>query len=319
MGEADPAVGAVTASAPEGAGVSPGSRAAWLLAIRPKTLSAGAAPVLVGTAVAHQTGGVRWGPAIAALVGALLLQIGSNFANDVFDHEKGADTETRLGPLRTVQAGLISPAEMRRGMVVVFGLALLVGAYLVWVAGWPILVLGLAASVSAIAYTVGPFPLGYHGLGDVFVMLWFGFAAVVGTVFVQTGELPGLAWWAALPIGALTTNILVVNNVRDRENDALVGKRTLAVRLGHRGGLAQYGLLLAVAYAVPLGLVASGVVGGGATRFATLLPLLTLPLALRVYARVRRTSGVALNPLLGATARLLAVFGLLFALGLALA
>lgn len=299
---------------PSGGGPVPGSVGAWLLAIRPKTLVAGAAPVFVGIAVAKLEGGVRLGPALAALAGALLLQIGSNFANDVFDYEKGADTEARLGPLRTVQAGLLSPAAMRRGMAVVFGLALLVGIYLVSVAGWPILVLGLAAIASAIAYTGGPYPLGYHGLGDVFVMLWFGFAAVVGTVFVQTHTLPALAWWAALPIGALATNILVVNNVRDLENDRVAGKRTLAVRFGRRGGLRQYALLLVIAYAVPPGLVLLGGLGPLA-----LSPLLTLPLGVRVYRRVASTEGRALNPLLGETARLLMLYGVLFSQGLALA
>src|SRR3954469_19031413 len=163
--ESSPAMTASTS----GAGVRPGSFRAWVLASRPKTLSAAAVPVLVGTACASARGQVKWGPALAALAGALLLQIGANFANDVFDFEKGADTAERLGPTRAVQAGLISARGMRRGMVVVFGLALALGIYLTCISGPVILVIGLASIASAIAYTGGPYPLGYHGLGDVFV------------------------------------------------------------------------------------------------------------------------------------------------------
>ncbi|MEP7053427.1 MAG: 1,4-dihydroxy-2-naphthoate octaprenyltransferase [Pseudomonadota bacterium] len=162
-------------SANPGTKVRPGSLGAWLLASRPKTLSAAAVPVLVGTACASARGHVNWGPALAALLAALLLQIGANFANDVFDFEKGADTAARLGPTRAVQAGLLSPKSMRRGMVLVFGLALALGVYLMTVAGWVILLIGVASIVSAIAYTGGPYPLGYHGLGDVFVFVFFWF------------------------------------------------------------------------------------------------------------------------------------------------
>src|SRR6187551_3259317 len=192
---------------------------AWWIACRPKTLSAAAVPVAVGSAVAHKLGGFVWQPALAALVGALLLQIGSNFANDVFDFEKGADTQERLGPLRAVQAGLVSPRAMRRGIWVVFGLALLVGSYLTYLSGPAIIIIGLASIASAVLYTAGPYPLGYHGLGDLFVMIFFGFVAVCGTVFVQLGTVPVLAIWAAVPVGSLATAILVVNNVRDRDTD----------------------------------------------------------------------------------------------------
>src|SRR5882724_6200886 len=236
------------ATAPDPISVRPGSLGAWVLASRPKTLSAAAVPVLVGTACAAGRGSLRWGPALAALLGALLLQIGANFANDVFDYEKGADTAARLGPTRAVQAGLLSARSMRLGMGLVFTLALGLGLYLTSVAGYVILVIGCASIASAIAYTGGPYPLGYHGLGDVFVFLFFGLVAVCGTVFVELGRVPGLALFCALPVGALATAILVVNNLRDRETDLGAGKRTLAVRFGRTFAIAQYRSLIAISY-----------------------------------------------------------------------
>lgn len=286
---------------------------AWLLAARPRTLGAALAPVAVGTACAELAAGARPGPALAALAGALWIQIGTNFANDVLDFERGADTADRVGPTRAVQAGLLTPAQMRLGMVVAFGIAVACGAYLTAVAGWPVIVIGLASIAAGIAYTGGPYPLGYHGLGDLFVMIFFGFVAVCGTAFVQIGRVPELAWWAAVPVGALSTAILVVNNLRDRHTDARCGKRTLAVRLGRRGALAEYVLLLGAAYAVPPALVLAGAAGTWA-----LLPLATAPLALIELAAVVRREGAALNGSLAGTARLLTVFSLLLALGLVL-
>ncbi|HEY1535352.1 MAG TPA: 1,4-dihydroxy-2-naphthoate polyprenyltransferase [Polyangiaceae bacterium] len=299
------------ATASDAPGVRPGSLGAWVLASRPKTLSAAAVPVLVGTACASARGALSWGPALAALLGALLLQIGANFANDVFDYEKGADTAARLGPTRAVQAGLISAKSMRRGMLLVFLAALALGLYLTCVAGPVILLIGCASIASAIAYTGGPYPLGYHGLGDVFVFLFFGLVAVCGTVFVELGHVPGLAVWCALPVGALSTAILVVNNLRDRETDLQAGKRTLAVRFGRDFAIAQYRSLIAVSYLVPVALAVLRVTGAEA-----LLPLVSLPLALKTERAVATTEGRALNPLLARTAKLLLVFGVLFALGL---
>ncbi len=293
--------------------VRPGSLRAYVLACRPPTLAAAVVPVAVGTACALLAGGFRAGPAVAALAGALLLQVGANFANDVFDFEKGADTAERLGPTRAVQAGLVTPRAMRIGMAVVFGAATAIGAYLVTVAGWPVVAIGLSSILCAVAYTGGPYPLGYHGLGDVFVMAFFGFVAVCGTAFVESGHVPALAWWAAIPPGALATAILVVNNVRDRETDVRAGKRTLAVRFGRRAVLGEYVALVALAYAVPVGLVVSGRVGAFG-----LLPLVSAPLAVLLVRKVLRTEGRALNALLGETARLLVVHGVLFAGGLAL-
>ena len=285
----------------------------WVLAARPKTLSAASVPVLVGSACAYALDSFRAGPALAALAGALLLQIGANFANDVYDYEKGADTAERLGPTRAVQAGLISPAAMKRGMYLVFALSLLIGAYLTAVSGPIILAIGIVSIISAIAYTGGPYPLGYNGLGDVFVFVFFGLVAVCGSVFVQSGGVPALAVWCSIPVGALATAILVVNNLRDAEQDAKVGKRTLAVRWGRKAVIGEYGLLLALAYAVPLFLATSSARG----RFV-LLPLLTLPLARKLMLAIRNETGRALNPRLAGTAKLLLLFGLSFALGIVL-
>lgn len=294
-------------------GVQPGSLAAWVLACRPATLTAAVSPVAVGTACAYSAHAARLGPAVGALAGAILLQIGSNLANDVFDFEKGADTAERLGPVRAAQAGLLTPRQLRLGMAVVFVLALAIGIYLVAVAGPAVIVIGLASIASAIAYTGGPYPLGYHGLGDAFVMGFFGFVAVCGTAFVQTGHVPAIAWAASVPVGALATAILVVNNVRDRETDVRAGKRTLPVRFGRSAGLAEYGALLAVAYAVPAALAASG----RASPWV-LLPVLTAPIGVRLLRRVLKDTGKALNGSLVGTAKLLFLHAALFAAGLAL-
>ncbi len=285
----------------------------WIAAARLRTLPAAAAPVVVGTACAHAAGGVAWGPALAALAGSLAIQIGTNFANDVFDAEKGADGPDRVGPLRAVSAGLITAAAMKRAMVAAFVLASAFGLYLTISAGWPIAVLGLVSIAAGIAYTGGPYPLGYNGLGDVAVMAFFGFVAVCGTAYVQVGNVPTLAWWASIPVGSLATAILVVNNVRDRGTDARVGKRTLAVRFGRTGAIIEYVALVGAAYAVPVVLALSA---GSPWR---LLPLATLPLGLaRVRALVRAVTGPEHNACLAATAQLLALHGLLFAAGLVL-
>ena len=291
----------------------PSLLSSWVLAARPKTLSAASMPVLVGTACAYSLGGFQWAPAVAALVGALLLQIGANFANDVYDYEKGADTAERLGPTRAVQAGLLSAQAMKRGMIAAFVAALVVGCYLIAVAGPVILAIGIASIICAIAYTGGPYPLGYNGLGDVFVFVFFGLVAVCGSVFVQLGSVPALAIWCSVPVGALATAILVVNNLRDHEQDARAGKRTLAVRWGERAVVYEYGLLLAISYAVPLFLATSSAHG----RFV-LLPLLTLPLGRRLMRAVATERGRVLNARLAGTAKLLLLFGLLFTLGIVL-
>jgi len=293
--------------------VAPGSVRAWVLAARPATLTAAFAPVAVGTACAWRAGGLRWNTAFAALVGAFLIQVATNFANDMYDFQKGADTEERLGPLRAAQAGLLTVAQLRRGIVVTFALALGVGVYLTWVAGPAVVVIGLSSIAAGLAYTGGPFPLAYNGLGDVFVMAFFGFVAVCGTAFVQALYVPDLAWLASIPIGALATAILAVNNVRDFEGDAAAGKRTVVVRFGRQGGVREYVVLLAVAYAAPLVILLLGWTGAWVC-----LPLLTVPIGVKLARSVARDRGVVLNETLAGTAKLLSVYGILLAIGIAL-
>ena len=289
------------------------ARSAWWLAIRPATLTASAAPVLVGTGAAWSDGVFAPGPALAALVGASLLQVGANFANDVFDFERGADNADRLGPQRATQQGWISAAQMKRAMWLAFAGALVTGVYLTSVAGWPVMALGLLSIAAAYLYTGGPKPYGYLGLGDLSVFVFFGPGAVAGTYFVQAHAVSPLVLWASVPIGALATAILVVNNLRDIETDARAGKLTLAVRLGERATRNYYQLLLAVAYAV------SPIVWfRGLADAWVMLPWLSLPLALGLASRMRHERGLALNGCLVQTARLEVVFGLLFAVGLAL-
>ena len=292
---------------------SPGSIRAWVLAARPATLTAAFAPVAVGSACAWHVGGFRWDAALAALVGAFLIQIATNFANDMFDFQKGADTEERLGPTRAAQAGLLTVGQLRRGIIVTFALAVGIGIYLTWIAGPAVNVIGLASMAAGLAYTGGPFPLAYNGLGDVFVLAFFGFVAVCGTAFVQALFVPDIAWAASVPIGALATAILVVNNVRDFEGDARAGKTTLVVRFGRQGGVREYAFLLVVAYATPVFMFLLGW-----TSAWVCLPLVTILWAARLFASVVSDRGVALNQTLAWTAKLLSLFGVLFAIGIAL-
>ncbi len=222
------------------------------MAARPKTLAAAAAPVLIGAGLGAFHARFRPLPVLAALIGALLIQIATNLANDYYDFVRGTDTAERVGPVRVTQAGLLTPTQVKRGMLVVIGAALLVGVYLVSVGGWPILVIGVTSLACAVAYTGGPFPLAYHGLGDLFVLIFFGLVAVAGTYWVQALELAPDALVAGAGVGALSTAILVVNNLRDRDSDARAGKRTLAVRLGRTGSALEYTLLVAAGVLAPV-------------------------------------------------------------------
>ena len=285
---------------------------AWFLATRPKTLAAAAVPVAVGTAVAYASGYLAWLPAIAALVGALLIQIGTNLANDYFDFKKGADTHERLGPLRVTQAGLLSETAVRNTMIGTFGLAALVGTYLVAVGGWPIAVIGILSIMSGVAYTGGPYPLGYNGLGDVFVFIFFGLVAVTGTYWVQALAWSNVALISAVPVGLLSVAILIVNNYRDIDTDVKAGKRTLAVRMGRKATQVQYGTTLVMAYSIPIAQYFWG--------FSPwiCLPLLTIPIAVIRMRQFLTLSGKDLNPVLENTAKLLIVFGGLYTVGLAM-
>jgi 1,4-dihydroxy-2-naphthoate polyprenyltransferase len=286
---------------------------AWMLAIRPRTLPAAAAGVVMGSALAWRDGSFRIEAALACLFAALLLQIGSNLANDVFDFERGTDTAERLGPLRVTQAGMLTPSQVKRGMLIVFVLAGLFGLYLTWLGGWPILLIGAAAILAAIAYTGGPFPLGYHGLGDLFVFLFFGLTSVAGTYYVQSGFVSTAAWWMTVPPGSIVTAILVVNNLRDLENDRKAGKRTLAVILGERATKIQYGICMIVAY-----LILPIAVWLGIVPESSLTAWLSLPLAIRAAHIVLTRQGRPLNAALAATGQTALLFSLLFWAGLLL-
>ena len=302
---------------------------AWVLASRPATLPAAAVPVIVGAAAAVYEG-AHFRPGIFAvtLLSALLIQIGTNFANDYSDFHRGADHEGRLGPTRVTQSGLISHAAVRRGIVVAFGAAALLGGYLAWVGGWPIIAIGIASILCGLAYTGGPWPFGYHGLGDLFVFVFFGLIAVAGTAYLQAGHWSSFALWLAVPIGLLVTDILVVNNLRDLTTDRAAGKNTLAVRIGDRATRAQYALFIALAYLVPLALIpptvfttsASAPTHGALWALWPLLPLLTLPLGVRLSRTVLGgLSGRDLNPMLKRTGQLLLLYGVLLSAGLVLA
>ena len=299
-----------TTAAPPARRITPGI---VLQAIRPRTLTAAVAPVLVATAFAAAGGFARYGVAAACLLSALLIQVGTNLANDYYDYKKGADTHERVGPQRVTQAGLVAPATVRRWAFATFGAAAAVGVYLALLGGWPILLVGIFSIASGWAYTGGPYPLGYHGLGDLFVLVFFGFVATLGTYWVQAGALPGALWLLSIPVGALATAILVVNNLRDRLTDAKAGKRTLAVRLGAGAAKAEYLLLLVAAFAAPVLLAARAQL-----RPWVLLPLCALPLAIAPLRLVFGAEGPALNAALGGTARLQLVFAGLLALGLVL-
>jgi 1,4-dihydroxy-2-naphthoate octaprenyltransferase len=301
---------------------------AWLMAARPQTLPVGVSPIIVGTGLALHDDVFEPLPAFAALLGALLIQIGTNFANDYFDAVKGADTDDREGFTRVTQSGLIQPVEVKRAMYLTFAVAILTGVYLVYVGGIPILVVGLSSVAAGLLYTGGPYPYGYRGLGDLFVFVFFGLVAVTGTYYVQAAAAMAqpLSLWipsgtvsasvvvASLPVAGLATAVLVVNNIRDRETDAQTGKRTLAVMVGYRWSRIEFLSLTGLAYVIP---VTFAIAGNG---LSVLLPLLTLPFAASLLQTVlTETSGEALNPALETTGKLLAAHSVLFAIGLALA
>lgn len=286
----------------------------WVLAARLPTLPAAITPVLVGTAAGVADASFRLLPFLAALVASLLIQIGTNFANDLFDFHKGADTHERLGPLRATQAGLVTPEQMKRATILTFAAATLVGLYLVIVGGWPILLIGLCSIIFGVAYTGGPFPLAYHGLGDLFVFLFFGLVAVNGSAYLQSGTFDLLSLAVSVPVGLLITNVLVINNLRDIETDRVANKRTLAVRIGAVASRWQYALFMLMSYLVPLLLWLTGQTGAG-----VLLAWLSLPLAVSlVRLTMSGLAGPPLNQVLKRTGQLHLLYGLFLTLGLLL-
>jgi 1,4-dihydroxy-2-naphthoate octaprenyltransferase len=286
----------------------------WLLAIRPATLPAAASGVVVGLGAALAAGAAfRVDTALGCLAVALLLQVVANLANDLSDFRRGADTPDRAGPIRVASAGLVTERQLEVAIGLTIGLAALTGLWLAWVGGPAIVGLGLLAIVAALAYTGGPWPYGYRGLGEVFVFVFFGLVAVVGTAYLQALRFEPLFAVAAIPVGALTTAILVVNNLRDIPTDAAAGKRTLAVMMGRRATAVEYAILLAAAFAVPIGLMLAGF------GIVQLLPLLSAPLVGPLLRTVREfREPRQLNSVLKGTARLDLAFGVLFAAALAL-
>lgn len=286
----------------------------WILAARPKTLAAAFIPVAVGTALAYSDGVFDAIPASVALICAVLIQIGTNFANDYYDFKKGADTVTRVGFERATASGKISPSAMLTATLITMLIAFLLGLYLVWHAGWIVLLIGVLSLIFGVAYTGGPFPLGYNGLGDVFVFIFFGLVAVMTTYYVQALEWSFLTFWAALAVGALATNILVVNNLRDVEQDRLAGKRTLGVLLGERVLKMEYSALTLLAFAIPPHYAFAEGFG-----FVSLLPLVSAPLFVYLNYKVWTiTEKRELNPVLEQTAMAMTLFGVLLTIAIAL-
>jgi 1,4-dihydroxy-2-naphthoate polyprenyltransferase len=289
-----------------------GSARIWLMAARPRTLPAAVAPVLVGTALAIRDDEFRPLAFVCALLGAILIQVGTNLSNDYSDARRGADTEDRLGPVRVTAGGLVPPRQVLVATYVTFGLAVLVGLVLVVIAGPEILLIGAASILAGVLYTGGPRPYGYEGLGEVFVFTFFGIVAVTGSYYVNAEELPGVAFVLAVPVGLLASAILVVNNVRDLETDRRAGKRTLAVRLGRERTRGLFVVMLALAYLmlIPIALDLD---------WWVLLALLSAPLAVRVAGVVRtHTDGPSLNAALGQTGMLQLVFCVLLSVGILL-
>lgn len=295
--------------------LTPSPARIWMEATRPRTLPAAVAPVLVGTALAWRAEAVQWPAAAACLGFALLVQIGTNFANDYYDAQKGADTPERVGPRRAVASGLVKPSVMRAAMIGVFATAFLLGLTLLTYGGWPVLVLGVLSIVCGVAYTGGPYPLAYHGLGDVFVFIFFGLVAVGATAYVQIGELSVAALLAGAGIGALATNILVANNYRDVETDEKAGKRTLLVRWGRPYGRTQFAAAHAVAMGAPLGLVLIGQASGLGAGIAALASGAMAIIQGNQLATAKTPEQCV--ALLGATGRWLAVYGVLLAAAVA--
>jgi 1,4-dihydroxy-2-naphthoate octaprenyltransferase len=286
--------------------------ARWVLAARPKTLTAAFAPVILGSALAAARGGIRADALLSTALGAAFIQIGTNFANDYFDAKKGADGPDRLGPARATASGWVSASAMRRAMILAFGLAVLAGVHLVWLRGWPIVVIGVASVAAGVGYTAGRHAIAYVGLSELFVIAFFGVIATAGTFYAHTGAWSLAAAGSGLLIGAIAAGILAVNNLRDRVGDARVNKNTLAVRFGERFARAEYQALIGLAYA---GVALLALVEG---RPGWLLPFLSAPLAWANLRSARRDDGRALNALLGRTALLELLFAALAAIGVSL-
>ena len=285
----------------------------WILAARLKTLPAAISPVILGCALAFHDVFFHFFICIMTIFAAVLIQIGTNYANDVFDFQKGTDREDRLGPIRVTQSGFISPIKMKKAMWFIFAMAICVGIYLVFIGGWPIVWIGLTSIAVGIAYTGGPYPLGYHGLGDVFVFIFFGLIAVPGTYYLQTGTISNLSISMGAIMGMLSTAILVVNNLRDADTDMLSGKKTLAVRLGKKFSKFQYSILMILPFLLPLYIWRNF-----ENEFSILITFFALPISIHLISQIFSLSGSDLNFVLLRTARFLFIFTVLLSIGLIL-
>lgn len=282
----------------------------WLLAARPKTLWAAISPVIIGSAMALENDGFHLYSALMALLGAIMIQIGTNFANDYFDYQKGADQKDRLGPTRVTQAGLVNPSTMKSATIFIFTIAILAGTYLVWRGGLPILLIGLLSIIFGILYTAGPFPLAYIGLGDVFVLIFFGPVAVGGTYYVQTLEINIPVILSGLAPGLFSVAILTVNNLRDINSDSEVGKKTLAVRFGTSFSKLEYLLSIVLACFIPLLLYINY-----QKHLYSVITLVVLIIAVPSIKKLFTTEGRELNNVLASTGKLLLLYSLLFSIG----
>ncbi len=281
------------------------------MAIRPKTLWASIAPVLIGSAMAYDDGFLDWVTAIVTLLGALLIQITTNFANDYFDFKKGADHSERIGPTRVTQAGLVKPAEMKLAITIVFALGVLAAIYLINIGGTPIIIIAVLSVACAFLYTAGPYPLGYLGLGDIFVLIFFGPVAVGGTYYVQTLNINPLIIIAGIAPGFLSVAVLTVNNLRDIDSDRKSNKRTLAVRFGRSFAMGEYFFCVLAAAAIPV-ILCVITKDYEYSLLASLIPFLAYPSIKAVFTKVE---GPALNAALGQTGKLLLFYSILFSLG----
>ncbi len=282
----------------------------WVDALRPKTLPAAAAPVLIGAAIAYSDGAIQPMVLAATFIAALLIQIGTNLANDYYDHFKGADTEQRLGPVRATGAGLVKPSQMKAAFVIAFALAATAGLYLVYKGGLPILIIGVASIACGVLYTAGPFALGYTGMADVFVLVFFGPVAVGGTYYLQTGAINSAVIIAGLAPGLLSTAILTVNNFRDIETDKQAGKKTLAVRFGSNFAIYEY------IFCVILGCVVPVIVCVLSGNWWSCLSLIAILFAFKNIKTIRtQPDGETSNKLLADTGKLLLVYSVLFSVG----
>lgn len=284
---------------------------AWILASRPKTLLAAVVPVIVGSSLAINDGKFRPAAALIALICSILIQVGTNFVNDLYDFLAGTDRKERTGPQRAAASGILSVAEMKVGIAITFVICFILGLYLVYLNGWEILILGIVSIIAGIAYTAGPFPLAYNGLGDLASFLFFGLVGTVGTYYVQAQEISSTAFWSSIPVGALITNILVVNNYRDRIEDQSNGKNTLAVLIGDRFTRIQYVLFLIISYSILFIVYFTY-----KESLFVFLPLISLPLSLKLVKMIYSLRGRDLNKTLELTAKLSALYGLLFAIGI---